>query len=191
MEILIGIVGLVITVLLWLFPPEPLRRLFGVKESSSVSESANQERKRDLTKAFKAILEDLEIVEDSEYIKLRAPSLVGREPAPQIIERSKREQLLAWVDSLDDELLLVTLAVRNYWQGKHWSEGVPRDYLTRVSHPLGKGRGIPDLEKDLVNCGVLAPRNKELFDYGANLQAALDYIDLVNWDDVRASTQMN
>jgi len=110
MEILIGIVGLVITVLLWLFPPEPLRRLFGVKESSFVNESTNQERKRDLTKAFKAILEDLEIVEDSEYFKLRAPSLVGREPAPLIIERSKRGQLLAWVDSLDDELLLVTLA---------------------------------------------------------------------------------
>ena len=60
-----------------------------------------------------------------------------------------------------------------------------------MSHRLGKGRGIPNLEKDLVNCGVLAPRNEELFDYGANLQAALDYVDLVNWDDVRASTQMN
>lgn len=191
MEILIGIAGLIITVLLWLFPPEPLRRLFGVKESNSVSESTNQERKRDLTETFKAILENLETVEDSEYFKLRAPSLAGREPVPQIIERSKREQLLAWADSLDDELLLVTLAIRNYWQGKHWREGMPKDYLIRVSHPLGKGRGIPELAEDLVNCGVLSPRNEELFDYGANLQAALDYIDLVDWNDVRTSAQVN
>ncbi|MCZ7575515.1 MAG: hypothetical protein M5U01_43755 [Ardenticatenaceae bacterium] len=190
MEIVIGIVGLVITILLWLFPPEPLRRLFGVKEPEFVSESTNQERKRDLTEAFKAVLEDLEVVEDNEYFELRARSLIRREPISKIIERSKRERLLAWIDSLDDELLLVTLAVRNYWQGKDWREGVPKDYLTRVSHPLGKGRGISDLEKDLVNCGVLAPSNEELFDYGANLQVALDYIDLVDWDDSRASTQV-
>lgn len=191
MEILIGIAGLIITVLLWLFPPEPLRRLFRVKESNSVIESTNEERKRDLTEMFKAILENLETVENSEYFKLRAPSLVGREPVPQIIERSKREQLLAWADSLDDELLLVTLAIRNYWQGKHYREGMPKDYLTRVSHPLGKGRGIPELAEDLVNCGVLSPRNEELFDYCANLQAALDYIDLVDWNDVRTSAQVN
>lgn len=30
-----------------------------------------------------------------------------------------------------------------------------------------------------------------LLDYGANLQAALDYIDLVDWNDVRATAQMN
>lgn len=191
MEILIGIAGLAITVLLWLFPPEPLRRLFGVKEPNSVSGNTNQERKRNLTEAFKAILENLETVEDSEYFELRAPSLVGHEPIPQIIERSKREQLLAWADSLDDELLLVTLAIRNYWQGKHWREGVPKDYLTNVSHPLGKGRGLPELEKDLVTCGVLSPSTEVLFDYGANLQAALDYIDLVDWDDAKASVKVN
>ena len=70
-------------------------------------------------------------------------------------------------------------------------EGMPKDYLRRVSHPLGKGRGMPELEEDLVNCGVLSPRNEELFDYGANLQAALDYIDLVDWNDVRTSAQVN
>jgi hypothetical protein len=65
MEILIGVAGLVIAVLLWLFPPEPLRRLFGVKEPDPVNESSNQEKKRDQTEKFKAILEDLETVEDS------------------------------------------------------------------------------------------------------------------------------
>lgn len=190
MEILIGVVGLVITVLLWLFPPEPLRRLFGVKEPDPVNESSNQEKKRDQTEKFKAILEDLETVEDSEYFKLRASCLVGNGPVPRIIERSKRAQLLAWVDSLDDELLQVTLAIRNFWQGKDWREGLPRNYLTRVSHPFGKGRGIPELEKDLVDCGVLAPRNEDIFDYGANLQSALDYIDMVDWNEIRATAQV-
>lgn len=187
MEILISIVGLVIAILLWLFPPEPLQRLLGMKAPKSVSESTDDNLKRDLTNEFKAILEDLEIVEDSQYFKRRAPSVIGRQPVPEIIEKSKRKQLLAWVDSLDDELLLVTLAIRNYWQGKDWREGVPKDYLTKVSHPLGKGRGIPDLEKDLVNCGVLAPKSEELFDYGANLQSVLDYLDMVNWNEIRAT----
>lgn len=187
MEVLIGVVGLVVTVLLWLFPPEPLRRLFGVKEPNSVNENSNSEMKRDLTKKFRAVLEGLEAVEDSEYFKLRAPHLIGNGPAPRIIERSKKAQLLAWVDSLDDELLQITLAIRNYWQGKDWREGFPRSYLTRVSHPFGKGRGIPELEKDLVDCGILAPRNKDVFDYGANLQRALDYIDMVDWNEIRAT----
>ena len=42
-----------------------------------------------------------------------------------------------------------------------------------------------------MNCGILSSRNEELFDYGANLQAALDYIDLVDWNDVRMSAQVN
>lgn len=96
--------------------------------------------------------------------------------------------MLAWVDSLDDELLLVTLAIRDYWRGKDWREGLPRHYLTRVSHPFGKGRGIPELEKDLVDCGVLSPgKDENGFDYGANLQGALDYLDLVDRNELKAS----
>jgi hypothetical protein len=33
--------------------------------------------------------------------------------------------------------------------------------------------------------------NEELFDYGANLQAVLDYIDMVDWSDLRAAAQVN
>lgn len=63
-----------IPILLWLFPLEPLRRLLGVKDPNLIGESADDdERKHDLTKAFKAILDNLEIVEDGEYFKRRAP----------------------------------------------------------------------------------------------------------------------
>jgi hypothetical protein len=33
--------------------------------------------------------------------------------------------------------------------------------------------------------------NEELFDYGANQQAALDYIDMADWSDLRAAAQVN
>jgi hypothetical protein len=39
-------------------------------------------------------------------------------------------------------------------------------------------------------CGVLSPRNEELFDYSANLQAALDYFDMVDWNDLRVCPEI-
>jgi hypothetical protein len=41
---------------------------------------------RDLTKAFRASIEKLEVVDDDQYFKRRAPSLLHMEPMLRIIE---------------------------------------------------------------------------------------------------------
>jgi hypothetical protein len=141
-----------------------------------------------LTDAFKSSIEKLDIVDDDQYFKRRAPSLMNMESTPRIIERSQRESLLRWIESLDDELLLVTLEIREYWRGKDWRLGVPRSFLTKIAQPFGSGRGIPDLEKGLIDTGVLAPgENQSWFAYGPNLQRALDYIDLMDWNELKRS----
>ncbi len=190
MEFVLGVLGLVITILLWLFPPEPLRRMLRLPSSNPVETKDKEtvpKKERRLTEAFKATLEDLEIIDDDEiYMKRCVPSMLKREPPPRIIKRADRDPLLTWVDSLDDELLLVTLAVREYWRGKDWRKGIPRRVIVQASHPSGRGRGVPELESALIECGVLVPRqDREWFDYGANLQRALDCIDLVDWDKLK------
>lgn len=182
MEIAIGLIGLIVAILVWLFPPEPLRRWLGVPSPQPKDVDEALPKKREITSAFKTELERLEVVGDEAYFKQRAPALMKLAPMPRIIEKSKRDQMLAWVDSLDDELLMVTLAIREYWRGKHWHDGVPRRVLHGASHPFGKGRSGPELEHDLIECGVLVPtKDANRFDYGSNLQRALDYVDLVEW----------
>lgn len=188
MEITLGAVGLLIAILVWLFPPEPLRRRLGLKQSGFSGSSEDILTPRDLTNAFKTSVEGLEIVEDEVYFKRRAPSLMHMEPQPSIVERSQREPLLRWIDTLDDELLLVTLQIRDYWRGRDWRAGVPRSLLVSVAQPLGSGRSTPDLENALIETGVLAPSETPgHFDYGPNLQRALDYIDLMDWNRLKNS----
>ena len=188
MELAIGIIGLLVAVLLWFFPPWPLRQLLGVRESDPTDASTGTRRKRVLTNAFRASIEKLDIVDDDQYFRHRASSLMHVESRPRIIERSRRESLLRWIESLDDELLLVTLEIREYWRGKDWREGVPRPFLVKVAQPLGNGRSVPDLEKELIDTGVLAPgEDQSWFAYGPNLQKALDYIDLVDWNELKRS----
>jgi len=44
------------------------------------------------------------------------------------------------------------------------------------------------LEKGLIDTGVLAPgENQSWFAYGPNLQRALDYIDLMDWNELKRS----
>ncbi len=191
MEIVIGVIALLIAVLLWLFPPEPLRRLLGVKEPGPI-DGGQDYTARDLTNALKTSIEALEIVEDNSYFGLRAPALMKLSVPPRIIERSQREPLLRWIDTLDDELLLVTLEIRDYWRGKDWRAGVPRSFLVSVAQPLGSGRSTPDLEKALIETGVLAPSETPgHFNYGPNLQQALDYIDLIDWNKLKNSVVEN
>ena len=187
MEIAVGIIGVVIAILVWLFPPEPLRKRLGWKEPHGATRKENTPaRKRELTQAFRSEVEKLEIVDDGRYSSLRAPAMVNKLPMPRIVEGSQRAALLNWIDSLDDELLLVTLAIRGYWQGKDWREGYPRTHLLRIAQPFGVGRSLPSLVNDLTATGVLTPRdNGDHFDYGPNLQRALDYIDLLDWDELK------
>lgn len=56
MEILVGIGGLAVAVLLWLFPPEPLRRLLGLAPPRA-KEAGDQDR--DLVQRFSRFLQQL------------------------------------------------------------------------------------------------------------------------------------
>lgn len=88
-------------------------------------------------------------------------------------------RILAWVDGLDDELLLLGVAMSNF-QGN----GVTRSWVSGNSHPLGVGRSVPELIEALMSAGILAPTTEEIvpgtyaeldakrnpsFDFGRNL----------------------
>lgn len=184
MEIIVGIGGLVIAVLLWLFPPEPLRRLLGV--APSAEETAQQHC--DLVRRFSSFLQQLPEVESGEFQKRTIEASLGGSPPPSLIDRQEKPRLLHWLDALDDELLLLTRSLASCG-----GAGTTQRWLAAHSHPLGKGRGVEQLIDALLQVGVLAPTTEELvprtyaeidaksnpsFDYGEMLYTARYYIAL-------------
>jgi len=155
MEIVVGIGGLVIAVLLWLFPPEPLRRLLGVAPPSA-KETAEQQH-RDLVRRFSSFLQQLPEVESGEFQKSTIEANLSGSPPPSLIDRQEKPRLMHWLDALDDELLLLTRLLASCG-----GAGTTQRWLAAHSHPLGKGRAIEQLIDALLQVGVLAPTTEEL-----------------------------
>jgi len=144
-----------------------------------------------LCAAFKAFVEKLEAATD-DYIGQKFKAKIDHLKPPLIVEAENKNPILQWIDSLDDELLEATLAIREYWRGRHWADGVPLNVLSRISHSSGTGRSVTRLQQDLTEVGVLGGADDRLpagnVHYGRNLQRALDCIDLADWQQLRIET---
>lgn len=135
-ELVVGITGLFVAIAVWLFPPEPLRRLFRIQQTPRTTAQPEQTRQEPYCEKFALFVETF-------------PDL----------PTSTRTRILAWIDSLDDELLLVAAAMSGRPES---SDHVGRSWISENSHPLGCGRSVPDLIAALFSAGVLAPSTEEL-----------------------------
>jgi hypothetical protein len=149
---------------------------------------------RNLCKAFKEFVYSLEPV-GAGYHGLVFKARVDHQPPPLIVEAAHKSTILQWIDSLDDDSLEATLAIREYWRNRHGADGIPLRKLNQVSHPSGIGRSVPELQEKLIEVGVLGGVDDRLakgnVHYGNNLQRALDTIDLADWAALRKKVSSN
>lgn len=94
-----------------------------------------------------------------------------------------RPRILAWIEGLDDELLLVAAEMSGRPEA---SEHVGRSWISEHSHPLGSGRSVPELIEALHSAGILAPSTEELVpgsygEWDAQRNPAFDYGRMLTW----------
>jgi hypothetical protein len=133
----LAVLAIVVTVLIWIFPPEPLRRWFGISPGRTKDSEASEGKAgipKGLSRRF------------AQFIKER-PALL-----------QSRADVLSWIDEIDDELLLVAVAMAKL-RGK---TGVTQSWISSHSHAFGRGRSVQDLIAELHSVGLLAPSTEEI-----------------------------
>jgi len=183
MEIVISILAVIIGILLWLFPPEPLRKLFRIDKQ----ERKLKEYPIELCTQFQKFINSLEPVDSDNFRKKTTEAEVKKNDPSLHIDMDAKRKLTRWISSLDDELLL--LARKMIQERKTGAKlGVTQIWISNNSHPLGEGRSVEELIEALSKVGLLSPTTEPeeynanyiasnpSWDYGNNLYEAQYYI---------------
>lgn len=152
-ESFVAIAGLLVAVLVWLFPPEPLRRVLRIRHAPVLPGPPEQTRPRHFCERFALFVGEFPNLGDT------------------------RTRILAWIEDLDDDLLLVAAKMSDR---PYASEHVGQSWISEHSHPLGPGRSVPELIAALFSAGILAPSTEELVpgsyaEWDAQRNPAFDY----------------
>ncbi len=107
---------------------EKLLTVFIPESGQHVSEGAptsdSHHFSRSLCNAFKLFVQSLEPVTEN-YTSRMFKAKIEKLTPPKIIEAEKKNPILRWIDTLDDELLEITLAIREYWRDRDCRTGFP------------------------------------------------------------------
>ena len=151
---------------------------------------------------FASFIANLEPVESDVFRNKTIQARVNRALLPLVIEKGFRKVLHDWIASIDDEILLVALAMVKVRQKEVGGKlGVTQSWISGNSHPLGVGRSVPELINQLETAGLLAPSTEDIpkgtyheqdaernpsWDYGEMLHKIEHYIKAADSNNVFA-----
>ena len=109
------------------------------------------------TGRFRKFINALEEVDHDRYEELQWQARRESESHLAMIDQTEKSSILNWIDSIDDEILHVTMDLAELNESQSWTHGITQSTLSNYAAPLGRGRSVEKLSQALLERGILAP----------------------------------